>query len=281
MYPTGRIAALPILVTTSHSGRAVPYDVLVEMLGEGAGDPDLVAERLAALYRQNDPFTDQIFHLPGAANVHAVVSRFVVDLNRDRDDLGANGVVKRTDFDLTPLYPVGVHLDEAAVEERLRRHWDPYHATVARLAPHASLYLDGHAMTAQGPALGPDAGAARPAFCLMNAGDDAGEAVGDRPTTLAPELARTARDLLWRHAGDLIRQEERVPNEILLNRPFATGGLLSAYGGATGVPALGIEIHRALYLDDDRPTLTPRLDRIGQLGHALRSFAADLLAALG
>lgn len=271
---------LPILVTTSHAGRSVPYDVMVDMLGEGAGDPVLVEDRLAGLYRQNDPYTDHIFHLPGAVNLHAVVSRFVVDLNRDRDDAGANGVVKRTDFDLAPLYPAGFELDAAAVEERLRRHWDPYHATMARLGHRAELFLDGHAMTAVGPALGPDPGTARPAFCLMTGGDDAGEPTGDRSPTLSPELARRARDLLWRHAGDLIRQEASIPAEILLNRPFVTGGLLRGYGGAGGAPALGIEINRALYLDGDRPMLTPRFDRIAQLGHVLRSFASDLLAAM-
>ena len=274
------MSILPILVTTSHAGRAVPYDVLVDMLGAGAGDPGLVQERLESLYRQNDPFTDRIFHLPGAANVHAVVSRFVVDLNRDRDAAGPNGVIKRTDFDLAPLYPAGFELDEAASEERLRRHWDPFHATVARLAPQAALYLDGHAMTAHGPALGPDPGTARPAFCLMTGGDEAGEPTGDRTPTLSPELARTARDLLWRHAGGLIRRERGVPAEILLNRPFVTGGLLRAYGGSSGAPALGIEINRALYLHDEGATLEPRLERIGQLAHALRAFASDLLAAM-
>ena len=274
------MSLLPILITTGHAGRAVPFDVLVDMLGEGAGDPDLVEERIRTLYRQNDPYTDQIFHLPGATNVPAVVSRFVVDLNRDRDANGANGVVKRTDFDLAPLYPAGFDLDDSAVEERLRRHWDPFHATVARLVPQAELYLDGHAMTAQGPALGPDPGMARPAFCLMTGGDDSGEPTSEREPTLSPELARTARDLLWRHAGDLIRQERTVPAEILLNRPFVTGGLLRAFGGSGGAPAVGIEINRALYLDDDRPVLAPRLDRIAHLAHAMRAFATDLLAAI-
>ena len=274
------MAILPILVTTSHAGRAVPYDVLADMLGEGAGDPDLVEHRVAALYRQNDPFTDRIFHLPGAANVHAVVSRFVVDLNRDRGAPGPNGVVKRSDFDLAPLYPSGFELDDAATEERLQRHWDPFHATVARLVPRAALYVDGHAMTAQGPALGPDPGTSRPAFCLMTGGDEAGDPTGQRLPTMAPELARRARDLLWQHAGELIRQTPGVPAEIILNRPFVTGGLLRAYGGSNGAPAIGIEINRALYLDDDRPELTPRLDRIAQLTHAMRSFVTDLLAAM-
>lgn len=268
---------LPILVTTSHAGRAIPYEVLVEMLGAGATDPEVVSERVDWLYRQNDPFTDQIFHLPGAGNVHAVVSRFVVDLNRDRSDRSRNGAVKDFDFDLVPLYPDGSERDEGAREERLLRYWDPYHETVARAAPAAKLFVDGHAMTAQGPAMGPDSGSARPAFCLMTGGDDRGEPVADLTPTLPPELARKAVDLLWRHAANLIELEPTIPNEILLNRPFTTGGMLRRYGAPGGPSAIGIEINRALYLHDDQPVLTPRYDRIQQLGHIVRSFATDLL----
>lgn len=182
---------LPILVTTTHAGRAIPYDVLVDMLGEAAGEPERQRERIEWLYRQNDPFTDQMFHVPGATNPHAVVSRFVVDLNRDRNDAGPNGVVKRTDFDLVPLYPEAFALSEVA-EERLTRYWDPFHATVARSAAAADLLIDGHSMTADGPQLGPDAGAARPASCLMNGGDGSGEAVDELGPSLAPVAARAA-----------------------------------------------------------------------------------------
>lgn len=271
---------LPLLVTTTHSGRSIPYEVLVEMLGGGAGDPDLRRRHLDWLYRHNDPFTDRIFHLPGAANVHAVVSRFVVDLNREPDDLGPNGVVKRTDFDMTPLYPAGSAISAASIEERLARYWHPFHDSIARNAEQAALLIDGHAMTAEGPQLGPDAGIARPAFCLMTGGDEQGEPVGSAPPSLPSETARAVVDLFQRHVAPILRAAPNVPAEIALNRPFRTGGVLRRYGQVGGIPALGIEINRALYLDERNGRFVPLPDRIDLLRHALRAFAADALGLL-
>jgi N-formylglutamate amidohydrolase len=268
---------LPIVVTTTHSGRAVPFEVLVEMLGEGVGDPEVCRRHLDWLYRQNDPFTDRIFHLPGAANLHAVVSRFVVDLNRDPDDLGPNGVVKRTDFDLTPLYPAGTTLTEHEVAERLARYWHPFHDSVERHVGAAELLIDGHAMTADGPQLGPDAGIARPAFCLMTGGDEHGDPIGEEPPSLSAAVARQAVDAFWRHVSPIVRQAPDVPSELALNRPFATGGVLRRYGQGGRVPALGIEINRALYFDEHDGVFLPRHDRIDLLRHAMRAFAGDLL----
>lgn len=272
---------LPIVITTTHSGRAVPFEVLVEMLGEGVGDPELCRRHTDWLYRQNDPFTDRIFHLPGAVNLHAVISRFVVDLNRDPSDLGPNGVVKRTDFDMAPLYPEGSTLTDDDVAERLTRYWHPFHRTIARHVGAADLLIDGHAMTADGPQLGPDAGIARPAFCLMTGGDEHGDPIGSEPPSLPAELARSAVDAFWRHVEPIVRLAPEVPSEIALNRPFATGGVLRRYGQAGRVPALGIEINRALYLEERDGAFVPRHDRIDLLRHAMRAFAGDLLAHVG
>ena len=96
-----------LLVITPHSSGQVPQDVLAAMLGERRDDLAARESLLRRIWLQGDPYTDVIFDVPGAHAVHATVSRFVVDLNRTRDDDSPNGVVKATDFDTAPLYPPG------------------------------------------------------------------------------------------------------------------------------------------------------------------------------
>lgn len=168
--------ALPVLIVTPHSSGHVPFDVLAEMLGEEAFSSEVRAQRLEELFLEGDPYTDAIFHAPGATSLHAPVSRFVVDLNRDRDTVGENGVIKRTDFERRPLYPPGFELDAVAHEERLRRYWDSFHAEIERcLKTHPiRLIINGHSMQPYGPQIGPDAGQPRPALTLMTASGAAG-----------------------------------------------------------------------------------------------------------
>jgi N-formylglutamate amidohydrolase len=87
-------------------------------------------------------------------------------------------------------------------------------------------------------------------------------------------------DLLWARVRDLVGDTPGVPPDIALNRPFATGGVLRQYGQLGGVPAIGVEINRALYLDDAAPALSPRHESIERLADALRGFSTDLLALL-
>lgn len=247
---------LPVLVTTAHSAHEVPFDVLVAMLGDDAWDPERRARWQRELFNQNDPWTDALFQLRGAAGLHAPVSRFVVDLNRSRGDRSENGAVKRVDFGRRPLYGTGGAPSPAQEAERLERYWDPFHAAVGRHLDRARplLLLDGHAMSPVGPVLGPDPGATRPAFNLITGGDAAGEAdpaIGSGRTSLPGALARRFADALWEAFRDLLRATPAVPAEILLNEPFAVGGIQARYGGRAGVPVLSLEFNRALYLRPD------------------------------
>ena len=274
-----------IVVTHSHHSGVVPFDLLVDMLGEDAFDDAVRGRVLRHLFDQGDPFTDRLFHLPGADHIEAPVSRFVVDLNRRRDFHGPNGVIKLTDFDAGPLYPGGFELTDTEIERRLVRWWDPFHGSITRALrrPEAVGFLDAHSMTPTGPALGPDGGALRPAFNLITGGDLDGEPVSVQPSIPGP-AARRAGELLWRHFRELVRATPGVPNEVLLNAPFAVGGIQSLHGAADGPsrkPGFGLEFNRALYLEPgvdgfDRPIP----GRIVALNARLRSFARELAALL-
>lgn len=274
-----------LVVTISHHSGVVPFDVLAAMLGEAAFDPELRRARLHHLFDQGDPFTDQIFHIPGAEHVEAPVSRFVVDLNRPRDLHGPNGVLKLTDFDGRPLYSEGFALSAAETARRLEQWWDPFHRRVSQALrrPHAVGFLDAHAMTPTGPAIGPDGGALRPAFNLITGGGLDGEGVDRVPSIPGPQ-ARRAADLLWRHFEAIVRATPGVPNEVLLNAPFAVGGIQALHGAADGPsrrPGFGLEFNRALYLrSDDDGVERPIPGRVRELNLAMRAYARELTPLL-
>ena len=170
---------LPLLVLTPHSSAYVPVNVLTQMLGTTRFNNAHRTTFLEHLYFESDPYTDLIFHFPEAHFLAAKVSRFVVDVNRYRDDSSANGIIKLTDFNQIPLYPEGFSLSKKEREERLQRYFDSFHAELKALLASRPirLLIDGHCMAPFGPNLGPDKGKARPAFTIMTGGDTQGEAV--------------------------------------------------------------------------------------------------------
>jgi N-formylglutamate amidohydrolase len=245
-------APYPVLITNPHCSGEVPPEIWESM--RKCGEPENALRR--RLLSQGDPFTDLLYELPVDTRIVATWSRFVVDLNRARDEAGPNGVIKPADFELKSFYAPGTVLDTEERERRLAAYYDPFHAQIEnRLAQgRVAFLLDGHSMTARGPLLGPDAGKPRPALCLGNFGDADGEPVGTEPVTLKPALARALRD----KADALIAQAFPAwdkNNRARLNDPFDGGHVLKRYSHPAHphrVPGLLFEINRALYLDEDK-----------------------------
>lgn len=269
------------LILTPHSSGFAPLEVLFEMLGDEVFDGSARASRLEFLFAEGDPFTDLLFHTAGAQHLHALCSRFVVDLNRPRDQSGDNGVIKLTDFQRNSLYPEGFVLEDNAREQRLKRYWDPFHAEVDRLLenPEIRLMVDGHSMQAIGPAIGPDGGKPRPALCLMTGHDGAGfERRGERGTVSSSQ-ARALHLLLERHFGAWINARGQGRQEIALNSPWSGDDTSLRYSEpkrARPVPAFGLEFNRALYLEE--PTgAAPLEDNILELNRMFRAFLKDAL----
>ena len=261
---------LPILVSTPHSSGHVPYWLLARMLQTGEDEAALRRR----LFREGDPFTDAIFNIPEAeAIVNAPASRFVADLNREREEGGDNGVIKRTDFERRPFFPTGYVISADEREARLAQYYDPFHAALERALRSGRIrfFLDGHSMTAFGPALGPDQGAPRPALCVGNFGDAEGDA-DPGPVSCPPPLARGIRDFLAMALKDVISASglEEGP---ALNKPFDGGHVLRRYSRTPfSIPGVMIEVNRALYLDE--ATLQPIPGRVEALNKAMGRLAA-------
>lgn len=265
-------------MVTPHSSGQVPQDVLAAMLGERRDDLEARRSLLDRIWLQGDPYTDVLFDVPGATALHATLSRFVVDLNRARDDHSPNGVVKKADFDEAPLYPPGAEPDDAEVAERLRRYWDPFDATAKRLVVQygIELILVGHSMSGTGPSLGPDSGDRRPAITLMTGGAASG-AKGRGPS-LAPHLASEFKRLAEEALGGVLdAARDTVEPVVALNRPWGADEMSNRHGPPNGVPAFGIEVNRDLYLDES--TGRPLPGRLQATRAGLTAFAEAALAA--
>jgi N-formylglutamate deformylase len=260
---------LPILISTPHSSGHVPHWLLARMLRTGE-EREALERRL---FQEGDPFTDALFDVPdAAATVNAAASRFVADPNRARDEGGENGVIKLTDFGRRPFYPTGYVVTDAEREMRLAQYYDPYHAALALALSSGSIrfFIDGHSMTARGPALGPDQDAARPALCLGNFGDGDGDPAHG-PVSCPGPLARGIRDHLAEALQPLLAESGlEAP---ALNRPFDGGHVLRRYSAPPfSTPGIMIEVNRALYLDE--ATLRPLPGRVEALSKAMRRLAA-------
>lgn len=268
---------LPILVSTPHSSGHVPYWLLARMLQTGE-DEEALRRRL---FREGDPFTDALFNIPDAeAIVNAPASRFVADLNRDRDEGGDNGVIKLTDFERRPFFPTGYSVSPTEREARLAQYYDPFHAALERAirSGRVRFLLDGHSMTARGPAIGPDQGAPRPALCIGNFGDADGDPVDGAPVSCAPPLARGIRDFLAKALKETITASGLQLGPAL-NAPFDGGHVLRRYTRAPfALPGVMIEVNRALYLDE--AALKPIPGRVEALNKAMGRLAAWIAETL-
>jgi N-formylglutamate amidohydrolase len=222
----------PVLVNVPHAGTAVPPSIAERLSTAGAALPDTdwhvhrLVERAPAL---------------GAGLMCARASRYVIDLNRGRDDRplysgATTGLVPTETFDGEPVYSERPP-DEHEQAERIERYWQPYHdhlrETLERLRErhgHAVLF-DVHSIRSTVPRLFegrlPD----------LNLGTYEGRSCA---SALQEEVA-----------GTLAGAEGF---STVVNGRFKGGHITRHYGRPEqGIHALQIEIAQACYMDEASP----------------------------
>lgn len=259
----------PIVVSSPHSGVAIPDE-----------EREFYAIDIDKLRLDGDLFVDELYtgvEELGAVFLTTSYSRFVVDLNRLRDDLsprsahgaaekrgpgyyGDRGVFWAITTTAESIYKAP--LPRGVQRRRLERYYDPYHqalsAELTRLRDKFGyvILLDAHSMPSRARKAHTDTGAAR---ADVVPGDLLGGACGEW-------LSEAACDF-WRGLG----------RTVALNTPYRGGGIVRRHGRPdTGVHAIQLELNRALYMDERSLERAPGLP---DLASQCRSFV-DCLASL-
>lgn len=222
----------PLLIDVPHAGTGWLDDLEARPAGPAGNLPD------------TDWHVDRLVDAAGigrASTLVARLSRYVVDLNRGRDDeplyaTATTGLIPQQTFSGEPVY-AGPGPDAAEAAQRIERCWQPYHDQLeqeleALRQQHGyAVLLDMHSIHSRIPRLFdgrlPD----------LNLGTNDGH-------SCAPELQASVEDLLG--------SDERFSQ--VTNDRFKGGFITRHYGQPErGIHALQLEIAQACYLDEDRP----------------------------
>lgn len=144
----------PLLLSLPHVGTAIPAALQPRLVPRAleVEDTDWHLEPLYAFAREL-----------GATVLAARLSRYVVDLNRPREDtpmysgVNTTGLCPVNFFTGEPLYREGQAPDAAEVQDRCARYWQPYHDALRQELQrlrgehgHAVLF-DGHSIKSELP----------------------------------------------------------------------------------------------------------------------------------
>jgi N-formylglutamate deformylase len=261
LAPAGK--EIPVIVEVPHAGLEVAPAFL----------PDVLASA-RALGRDADLYVDELYgtaHALGATVLIARASRYVVDLNRDENDVDSQsvergpaahsprGVIWRltTEGDRAIAAP----LRRAAFEERMNRVYRPYHAELGELIRQKkdrfglAVVVAGHSMPSLGRSLHPDRGSSR-----------ADVVPGTQGRTSAHARFIDVVDAHARQSGFSVAHDN----------PYKGGYTTQHYGRPDeGVHVIQVELARRLYMDELTLRRTP-----GKL-EVLRAWCGELVAKLG
>lgn len=259
---------LPIVVSSPHSGRAYPADLLAR-----TG----LDER--TLRSSEDSFVDELFAAApdlGAPLVAATFPRVYVDANREPYELdpamfsdplpdyvttrnariaAGLGTIARVVSNAVPVYAGKLAFEDAV--HRIEGYWRPYHCALTEAIEATRdrfgfcILVDAHSMPSNVHTVGAD-GRSQPVGDIV---------LGDcHGTSCSPVLTSRVERLLG-HQGYRVRR----------NAPYAGGYVTRHYGRPDlGIHALQIEVKRGLYMDERRLERSTGLNRV----------AADMRRAL-
>jgi len=252
-------AEVPVLVSIPHTGVRVPEDVAAALAGSD----------MAAL-----PMTDWHLHnlydfLPGLGitSIHAVYSRFVVDLNRSPRATPLypgrfeTGLVPTETFQGEPVFRQPPSAED--IERRRQLYHKPYHDELLRLLKALRhrfgfvVLIDAHSVASVANRLH---------------GALTGEIyLGDRDGQSCGEWLRQA----------LIDGFSEQGLRVAVNEPYKGGYITDHYGRLEEVDAIQIEMCQRVYMDEGRPAEGPDSPRFIDAGGRLREVFSVLLARLG
>lgn len=260
VFPPSTAKPLPLVFDSPHSGFDLPADFAHQVT-------------LDELKTGWDAFVDELWQPAtqlGACLLTAKASRMYIDLNRAPNDLDpallaepwpeplqpsryserGMGLIRRFALPGRPLY--AAPLSVAAVQQRIRDYYQPYHRQLSMLLQdlhhrYGSVWhIDCHSMKSRGNAMNIDADTARPDIVL-------GDADG---SSCDPDFTACIQQSF-----------QRLGYSVAVNHPYKGGHCVRAYGKpAQHFHSVQIEINRQLYMDE----------ATFRKNHLFEGFQADL-----
>lgn len=250
----------PIIVSVPHCGTMLPEAELA-----------LFEQSVAKKTADTDWWVHELYNFTqdmGITLIHAVYSRYVVDLNRDpggqklySDQRVETGLYPLTTFHGESLYPQGFSLTDEIRKRRMDLYYKPYYQAIEALIQELKqewrevLFYDAHSIARMVPTIRD-----KPFPDLILGNQD-----GKTADAAISEIARSHLS-----SGEY---------ELAFNEPFK-GGYLTRYWGKpqNGTHALQLEMSQDLYLKDNANELDSRKVARMQplLEKTLRSLGEEL-----
>lgn len=264
----GRAREVPIVVEVPHASVALPEEVRAALM--------VSAE---AVRRDADSYVDDLYRdapAHGATLFTACASRYVVDLNRDADDVdewavhgvsarprpSPRGVIWRESGDGRPA--LRCPLSRSDFEQRLARYYRPYHAALAKelealRARHGRVLLfSAHSMPST-------AISSRDGSRLRRAD----VVPGTQGRSTAARALIDAVETHFRAAGLSVRHDD----------PYRGGATTVRWGRPhEGFHAIQVELNRALYMDES--TSEPKPEGVAWMTELCGALVARLAAVM-
>jgi N-formylglutamate deformylase len=223
--------AIPLMVSNPHSGTFIPPEIAETMT------------EAALVRRDTDWFLARLYDFPilaNAASIKANLSRYVIDLNRPRDNESlypgqqTTGLCPLITFRQESIYQSGAEPDDKELQKRIEHYWQPYHdqlnSELDRLVKEFGyvVLLDVHSIAEKVPML---FSGALPHF---NFGTNHGQSCGQSLPAALKEFV--ASMTAYSH---------------VTNGRFVGGYITRCYGQHPNVHAVQLELNRSTYMDEE------------------------------
>ena len=245
------------MISNPHSGTFIPPEI-----AENMTEPGLIK-------RDTDWFLDRLYDFPiveKAGSIKANLSRYVIDLNRPRDNESlypgqqTTGLCPLITFLGESIYQPGAEPDEYELQKRIEHYWQPYHDQLQqeldRLVSEFGyvVLFDVHSIAKVVPLLFDGA------IPDLNFGTNHGLSCGQ---SLQNEISAFAATMTtYTH---------------VTNGRFIGGHITRHYGQQPNVHAVQLELNRSTYLDEE--TLSWNDENAQQIRPVLEKFVEMLAAA--